>query len=237
MDITAPLHDRAFLLDEYDSLPAGRLCLEFANTAAWHASPHPEETLLSYLDLVSWSERIGILDAEAAEALAAQAATQPTLVGQVHSWALELREAIYGIFSAVAQGATVAGSDVDLLNEALAFAYTGATLAIGAPNFTWKWRGDLTGLDRMLWPVLRSAVRLLTESDLTRIGQCADDRGCGYLFYDTSRNRKRRWCDMGSCGNRAKAQRHYNHLRKRRPSSQPLPAEPQPDVDVQQGAN
>jgi predicted RNA-binding Zn ribbon-like protein len=59
----------------------------------------------------------------------------------------------------------------------------------------------------MLWPVVRSAAALLVSDDLDRVGQCEDDRGCGYLFFDTSRNRTRRWCDMKSCGNRAKAQR------------------------------
>jgi predicted RNA-binding Zn ribbon-like protein len=72
-----------------------------------------------------------------------------------------------------------------------------------------RWRGDESGLDGILWPILRSAARLLTDGDHSRLGQCADDRGCGYLFYDTSRNRSRRWCDMNSCGNRAKSQRHY----------------------------
>jgi predicted RNA-binding Zn ribbon-like protein len=29
---------------------------------------------------------------------------------------------------------------------------------------------------------------------------------------DTSKNKSRRWCDMGDCGNRAKARRHYQKL-------------------------
>jgi len=49
----------------------------------------------------------------------------------------------------------------------------------------------------------------LTSEELDRVRECADDRGCGYLFMDTSRNRSRKWCDMRGCGNRAKAQRHY----------------------------
>jgi predicted RNA-binding Zn ribbon-like protein len=61
----------------------------------------------------------------------------------------------------------------------------------------------------MLWPIAREAANLLTSKDIKRMGECADDRGCGYLFFDTSRNHSRRWCSMESCGNRAKAQRHY----------------------------
>jgi predicted RNA-binding Zn ribbon-like protein len=71
----------------------------------------------------------------------------------------------------------------------------------------------------MLWPILRSAAEVLTSEKRTRLGQCADDRGCGWLFLDTSKNRSRRWCDMEDCGNRAKARRHY--LRERGRSAVP----------------
>ena len=68
-------------------------------------------------------------------------------------------------------------------------------------------------LDQVLWSVLRSTTDLLTSKDLQRVGVCADDRGCGWLFYDTSRNRTRQWCSMRGCGNRAKAKRHYEKVK------------------------
>ena len=77
-----------------------------------------------------------------------------------------------------------------------------------ADSFTWEWTGDEAALDRMLWPVVGSAADLLTSEDLDRVGECQGD-GCGWLFIDMSRNHSRRWCDMGDCGNRAKARRHY----------------------------
>ena len=40
-----------------------------------------------------------------------------------------------------------------------------------------------------------------------RIKICDSDR-CSWVFYDTSRTSRRRWCDMATCGNRAKAARH-----------------------------
>ncbi|MEJ3404529.1 CGNR zinc finger domain-containing protein [Rathayibacter sp. YIM 133350] len=60
--------------------------------------------------------------------------------------------------------------------------------------------------------VLASAFTLSIEGRLGRIRLCrAED--CAYAFYDRSRNGSRAWCDMGLCGNRAKA-RSY---RERRP--------------------
>lgn len=52
-----------------------------------------------------------------------------------------------------------------------------------------------------------SGVRLFEPSRLERIKICPN---CHWLYFDESRNRSRRWCDMKVCGNRAKARRHYD---------------------------
>ncbi|PSH61009.1 hypothetical protein CU102_27445 [Phyllobacterium brassicacearum] len=52
-----------------------------------------------------------------------------------------------------------------------------------------------------------SGVRLFEPSRLERIKICPN---CHWLYFDGSRNRSRRWCDMRVCGNRAKARRHYD---------------------------
>jgi predicted RNA-binding Zn ribbon-like protein len=57
------------------------------------------------------------------------------------------------------------------------------------------------------WLAARDYLRLLgTAPD--RIRGCAHE-ACVLHFFDTSRNGTRRWCSMASCGNRAKASRHY----------------------------
>ena len=50
-------------------------------------------------------------------------------------------------------------------------------------------------------------MRELTGGHPERIRICDNDR-CRWVFYDTSRTGRRRWCDMATCGNRAKAARH-----------------------------
>jgi predicted RNA-binding Zn ribbon-like protein len=47
----------------------------------------------------------------------------------------------------------------------------------------------------------------LTEGHPERIKSCASET-CDWIFYDSSRTLRRRWCDMATCGNRAKAARH-----------------------------
>ena len=45
-----------------------------------------------------------------------------------------------------------------------------------------------------------------------RFRTCANDT-CRWTFFDTSPTGRRRWCDMRTCGNRAKAARHRQRAR------------------------
>ena len=69
--------------------------------------------------------------------------------------------------------------------------------------FEWEWDTGSDDLAGMLGPIARSAADLLTSPELYRVGICDDEAGCGFAFFDTSRNRSRRWCSMEDCGNRA----------------------------------
>jgi len=191
----------------------GRLCLDFANTADWHASDQPEERLTSYAEFVSWSRQAGILTEKQAKRLLRQAADHPEEATAVLKWAIALREAIYEIFAAVAHGQAPQATDWTTLNAALSEMLAHSQIAPTENGFGWQWAGDEDALDRPLWSIARSAADLLTSDELQRVGQCADDRGCGWLFLDTSRNHTRRWCDIKDCGNRAKAHRHYERKR------------------------
>lgn len=188
---------------------AGLLPLDFANTAEWHASRQPIEKLETYEDLVGWSRQAGLLAEREAGQLSRRAREEPAQAAAVLEAARRLREAIYTIFSAAAEGSPPPVEAMDLFNGALAEAFRRARITPSADGFAWTWPGAGQTLDGMLGPILRSTADLLTSDDLQRVGECADDRGCGYLFYDTSRNHSRRWCSMESCGNRAKARRHY----------------------------
>ena len=187
-----------------DDLPA----LAFANTADWHASDRPLEELNCYPDLVQWALDKAILTPSEAQLLRQQAERDPDRAAAVLRRAIALREAIYHIFSATSAGATPAGDDLALLNEALHEALKHLQVGPGGDRFHWIWSDAGVSLERMLWPAAYSAAALLASDQLERVKECADDRGCGYLFFDASKNRSRRWCSMESCGNRAKVRRY-----------------------------
>ncbi|MGI8713517.1 MAG: CGNR zinc finger domain-containing protein [Solirubrobacteraceae bacterium] len=60
--------------------------------------------------------------------------------------------------------------------------------------------GGVAGaLASLLGPVARAAA----DGTWARVKLCAAE-DCGWAFYDRSRNRSGRWCDMAVCGNRTK---------------------------------
>jgi predicted RNA-binding Zn ribbon-like protein len=116
---------------------------------------------------------------------------------------------MFRIFTGAADCRPQRPEDMHLLNAALARALAHVRLDATAQGCVRVWAGNGDHLDRMLWPVLRSAMDILTNAEeRERIHKC-ESPTCDWLFLDTSRNRSRRWCNMQSCGNRAKARRYY----------------------------
>ena len=189
------------------------LCLDFANTLQWHASENPQESLNSYEDFVEWGHKEGLLSKTDVQKLKKEAERNPITSEKVLRHCIELREAIYRIFSAVTADGRPQEGDISILNRDLAKTMAQSRIIPIKDGFTWDINGNKDELDWMLKPIVRSAAELLTSDDLDRVKECADDQGCGWLFMDRSRNRSRRWCDMKDCGNRAKAKRFYKRKR------------------------
>ena len=190
-------------------LTGGMLCLDFANTVDDRTEIHPQELLISFTDLVSWSQQAQVLTEQEAQQLLEKATKRPLEATRVLERAVEVREAIFRIFKAVAEDISPEDEDLGSLSAAVADAQNHAQIVPEANGFRWDcWVGKASDLDCMLWPVVRSAADFLTSDDLDTVRVCASD-SCDWLFIDTSKNHSRRWCNMKSCGNREKARRFY----------------------------
>ena len=194
------------------ALLAGTRCLDFANTVEprgpLRPGAQPHDYLTTYADLLSWAMHADILTTAGSAQLAQLAATNPdAAIATLHE-AIRLREAIYRAFLAVAQRRPPDRADLDRLASAYARALTHTTLIARGATFELSWVDDPDALDRPLWPLAHSAVELLTRGDAARVKECPPAQGgCGWLFYDTSKNRSRRWCSMSDCGTDAKERR------------------------------
>ena len=192
----------------------GALCLDFVNTLP-DRPRCSNEKLFEYRDLLRWGTVAGIVDAAEGRDLVRRAGRQPGKARAALDQAIALREGFYRVFHTVAAGARCDPRELGALNRALADALPHLVLAEIDGRFVWNWKRPASRLDRLLWPVVRSAADLLASHDTGLLRECASDR-CSWMFLDRSRTRRRRWCDMKTCGNRAKARRHYQRSKSAR---------------------
>lgn len=195
-------------------LVGGRLCLDFVNTLEGsRETGETEEKLLSYGDLVAWGRQAGVVTEREARTLLRAAARNPGGAARALGRARELREAIYEIFYAVAHDRRAPSkNDLAVLNAELSEAMAQSQVVRTGDGFAWDWSVNDEALERVIWPVARSAAELLTSGEVGRTRVC-EAGDCSWLFMDLSKNRSRRWCDMKFCGNRAKSRRHYERKR------------------------
>lgn len=195
-------------------LVAGSLPLDFANTLDNRGDPEREKELLAnYADLVAFLQQSDALPDALARKLIVRAAREPRAASAVLHRSRILREAIYRVFAAIAEGHDPAPSDLDLVNAQITASAAHTRLQKINDNFVWTWSGEPDALDRVLWPIVRATADLLTSENLGRVRLCEDEK-CRWAFLDTSRNRTRRWCDMKVCGNRAKVRAFYERQKK-----------------------
>ena len=188
---------------------AGWRYLDFVNSIENRAGHGPEDFLTSYPDLARWGRHAGLIDDATAARLIALAAVDEPRAREALENALGLRDVLHRLFLAVATRRRPETIDLEQLQRAYAQAVTAATLVPIEQHFAWDWRSETPHLDQPLWPVAHSAIELLTTGDLQRIKVCENPYGCGWLFYDGSKNGSRRWCSMEGCGSQVKMRRQY----------------------------
>jgi predicted RNA-binding Zn ribbon-like protein len=184
------------------------LCLGFANTLCWRGSDPPTEQLNGFSGFLAWLERNAGVSAGALGHIVDWSEAHRESAAGLLTEAKALREAIYSTFSAVAEGGEVPEADFTAIADALAQAPARRQLAQIGGRYCWRIEAARPSVPYLLAPVLWSAGDLLLEQGRARVRRCANDK-CLWLYVDRSRTGSRRWCDMASCGNRAKARRHY----------------------------
>jgi predicted RNA-binding Zn ribbon-like protein len=180
----------------------GHVALDFCNTAGEHLAERPDEMLRDWGAFIRWAAQFGLIGPESyVELLRHPAAVDPIV---------ELREAIYRVGLAIAGERRPGERD-------LAWIRTQANHA--GPNITStengvRWRPSAARASAQLRALLaKEALSLFCSPKALRIGVCEGGK-CGWLFLDESRGKRRRWCDMNDCGNRAKARAFYKRHKR-----------------------
>lgn len=189
---------------------AGRLWLDFVNTDEAQRHAHADE-LHSFDAFLAWLESAGLIDTARHAALRRRAQEQPASATAALHEARRIRSTLRPLAErGVLASERYTQAAVLEINRVL-----GRSTGIrrvehdprdGSFHRTFVPSGD--AFAALVIPVVESAADALVMGELPRVRRCAAEPPCPRVFLDTSRNGKRRWCDMRSCGNRAKAARH-----------------------------
>ena len=193
-----------------DHFVGERFCLDFVNTYnGYNADPEEKEQMPAFADFLGWLGYAQTRDREETGWVIDFGEVDEDLQARLMCDVRKLRRNLFEVFDAFSNNRQPEMCHIGAIYETLA-----NTVMFVEPIEKPR---DLAGPANkvrimkpmgLLYPVAHSAARLLVEDCLCYIKECADET-CEWVFLDCSKNHKRRWCDMKSCGNRAKARRHY----------------------------
>jgi predicted RNA-binding Zn ribbon-like protein len=187
-------------------LIADDLALDFANTESGRGFPSHQNHFRDAGNVVEWLRHAKALPVGEADWLGKRVAERADLAADLLAQATTLREAIHDIGAALGRRAKPPEAALASLSAFHARCVAKAELAPGALSCRWLWSVRASPVEAALGPIALAAIRLFTEGDFYRIRECGG-HACGWLFYDRSKNNRRRWCEMEVCGNRAKQRR------------------------------
>jgi predicted RNA-binding Zn ribbon-like protein len=194
------------VLDHGFEYIGGDLSADFTNTKSGRYDAPGHEHIQTYADVVEFARQAGALRPAEAKHLIEVAEKRPDKATQTYRRSVALREAVWRAFSRISQEKEPAREDVDVIGAEAADAMAHARVVRNGNSFGWEWP-ETDDLARPLWPIARAASDVLTsDEDRSHLRECSDDT-CAWLFVDRTKNHSRRWCEMETCGNRAKQRR------------------------------
>ena len=174
-------------------LVGNNLALDFVNSVIAE---------LSLENLVNWAVAVKLFDEDTAKNL-------------LQNWSdrqlkkiSDVRDLLRKLVVNFVNGAEIVQKDIDELNTILKQKNGFSVLKLTDEGFIRTFEIDLSEPKMLLVPIVETFVDLLCFGNLDYLRKC-EREDCILYFYDTTKNHKRRWCNMAICGNRVKASKFY----------------------------
>ncbi|HUP83804.1 MAG TPA: CGNR zinc finger domain-containing protein [Candidatus Limnocylindria bacterium] len=179
--------------------------LDFVNTLSYNRNGAPNEGLTDAQTAVAWLQGHALLHQEMADAILAEAQDaegEERLLARIR----RVRDALRELLDAAVDKRPPQNAALKEVNRALRAPYV-IELVPAADGVSLDHRHDGDPISGAMARLAEAVTRELTGEDSRRLRVCAND-DCRWVFNDHSPAGRRKWCDMSSCGNRAKAARH-----------------------------
>jgi predicted RNA-binding Zn ribbon-like protein len=194
-------------------LIGGDSALDFINTVTGR-DRQPRDWLDSYARLLEWATLVRLLPEKNLRALAKKLRDEPAAAARALSRAKELREELFALVSAVASGNAPPKSALAALREHWLAGSEAHELRFENGRVIADVRADAADFDLIAAMVGHRMVEHVLPQPADRLRMCCG-ANCSWVFIDSSKAGRRRWCDMAVCGNVAKTQRFYARARKK----------------------
>jgi len=191
----------------------GDAALDFVNTVTGR-DQQPRDWLDGYARLLEWAALVRLLPEKNLRALAKKMHSEPAAAGRALTRAKELREELFALVSAVACGNAPPKNALAALREHWLAGAAAHELRFTDGRVIANIRADAADLDLIAALVAYRMVEHVMPQPVERLRLCGGEN-CSWVFIDSSKAGRRRWCDMAVCGNVAKAQRFYARTRKK----------------------
>jgi predicted RNA-binding Zn ribbon-like protein len=179
----------------------GRSCLDFVNTIHDRYAVEVEDYLQQPQRFIDWCVRAGVLRPDDGVRAPRAEHKRAALMREV----VTLRHHLHALFAARIDKRPPPLDAVRGLDSWLHWAW--ASQSFGADGRL-HWHADACDARLPLKRVALDALNLLGDPSTSRLRRCANTTSCGWLFLDTSKNQRRRWCAMETCGIADKMQRY-----------------------------
>jgi predicted RNA-binding Zn ribbon-like protein len=188
----------------------GHLVLDFMNTCGSAGKERDAERLVNWSDAIEWAMAYEVLDPAETRLVEKARLRERHRPSDRLKDLIEFREAMHAVFSAMAGGVPppetarlqVEGYIVDAMRHSM-------LCVNGQAPARWTVLAKRAGSATLRHRLAIAASELLSQPVVVNVRECG---ACSWLFLDLSRSKSRRWCSMATCGNRAKAHRHYHSV-------------------------
>jgi predicted RNA-binding Zn ribbon-like protein len=184
--------------------------LDFINTLEYEKG-QPVDHLEDVEQALGWFQEHDLLHREMLDEQLGRFRAVPSAADRTMARVRRVRESLRELVDATVERRPPAQPDLDEVNRALRTHYVYELVpATDGVSLDHRHEGD--PIDGALARLAESIARELSQVDPERLRICASDE-CRWVFKDSSRTARRKWCDMAVCGNRAKVARHRERKR------------------------
>jgi predicted RNA-binding Zn ribbon-like protein len=191
----------------------GDAALDFINTVTGR-DESPRDWLDSYARLLDWATVVRLLPERNLRALTRKMHSEPAAAARALTRAKALREELFALVSAMVSGNSPPKNALAALREHWLIGTEAHDLRFENGRVVADVRADAADFDLVAAMIAYRMVEHVMPQPVDRLRMCSGSN-CAWVFIDSSKAGRRRWCDMAVCGNVAKAQRFYARSRKR----------------------